>query len=514
MNALSSLHRLPSAAWRLSGAVLAGLLMVPAFAPFDQFWLAPLALLALLALAAGCSPRQALATGYAFGVGCFSAGVYWVYISMHNFGGAPAPLAAVMTVALVACLAVYPALVLMLLARFWPRPDPLRHLLAFPVLWGLSEWLRGWLFSGFGWLGAGYSQIDTPLAGYAPLAGVVFMGLLVALNAGVLWQAWWWRRQPLRLALAASLLVGIWSGGAALERVQWSQPTGTPLSVALIQGNVSQDKKWAPEMRRPTLERYRELTLAHLDRDLIIWPEAALPVLLNHVPPEYMQGLNQALRRHGSDLLMGILMRDYEQDLEYNTIMAAGDPPQFYFKHHLVPFGEFFPVPGFVRRQLALLDLPYTGFERGPSRQSPLLVADGVAVAASICYEDLFGGWFAGTVPGAELLVNVSNDAWFGASIAPAQHLQIARMRALENARMMLRATNTGITAIIGTRGEVVARLGQFETGVLAGEVTPHAGRTPYTRWRDWPLLVLLLAGLGVAGGVAWRQGWSPAAST
>ena len=497
-------RRVSPLSWRLLGALLAGMLMVPAFAPFGLFWLAPLSLLALLALLRDCSPRQAVVIGYAFGLGYFGAGVYWVYISMHTFGGAPALLAAVMTVALIACLAIYPALVALLLARFWPRQGPLRHLLVFPVLWTLAEWLRGWLFSGFGWLAAGYSQIDTPLAGFAPLGGVLLMSLLLALSAGLLWQLWLWRARWAMLLVAGGMLALVWAGGALLERVQWSQPVSEPLSVALVQGNVSQDKKWLPSMRRPTLERYRELTLSHLDRDLIVWPEAALPVLLNHVPGPYLDGLQGALDEHGSELLMGILKRDYDLDVEYNTIMAMGEPAQFYYKHHLVPFGEFFPVPAFVRRQLALLNLPYTGFERGEWRQPPLEVA-GVSVAASICYEDLFGSWFAQTVPGSQLLVNVSNDAWFGESIAPAQHLQIARMRSLENSRMMLRATNTGITAIIGTRGEILARLGQFETGVLTGEVVAHEGLTPYTRWRNLPLLLLLLAGLVLAGVMARR---------
>ncbi len=501
---LATISRMTPLNRRLPVAVLAGVLMVPAFAPFDLFWLAPLSLLALLILVRECAPRQALAIGYAFGLGCFAAGVYWVYISMHTFGGAPALLAAVMTVALIACLAVYPALVSILLARFWPDSSPVRHLLAFPVLWTLAEWLRGWLFSGFGWLSAGYSQIDTPLAGFAPLGGVLLMSFLVALSAGLLWQLWLWRRRAVVTGVAVLALALVWSAGAVLERVQWTQPASEPLAIALVQGNVSQDKKWLPSMRRPTLDRYHELTLAHLGRDLIVWPEAALPVLLNHVPMPYMEGLQSALDEHGSELLMGILKRDYDKDVEYNTIMAMGDPAQFYYKYHLVPFGEFFPVPGFVRRQLALLNLPYTGFERGESRQPPLEVA-GVSVAASICYEDLFGSWFAQTVPGAGLLVNVSNDAWFGDSIAPAQHLQIARMRALENSRMMLRATNTGITAIIGPRGEILARLGQFETGTLTGEVVAHEGLTPYTRWRNWPLVLVLLTGLLVAGVLARR---------
>jgi len=502
---LSVARSLSPASWRLLGALFAGLLMVPAFAPFDLFWLAPLSLLALLILIHHCTPRQALAIGYVFGLGCFGAGVYWVYISMHTFGGAPAPLAAVMTVALIACLAIYPALVAWLLVRFWPSASATRHLLAFPALWTLAEWLRSWLFSGFGWLSTGYSQLDTPLAGFAPVGGVLLLSLLVALSAGLIWQLWHWRHRLWLSGVALLLLILVWAGGALLERVQWSQPAGDPLSVALVQGNVPQDKKWLPEMRRPTLERYRDLTLEHLGRDLIVWPEAALPVLFNHVADEYLEELNQALARYGSDLLMGILVRDYARDAEYNTILAMGEPYQFYTKHHLVPFGEFFPVPAFVRRQMALLNLPYTGFERGSPRQPPLRVA-GIRIAASICYEDIFGAWFAGTVVNADMLVNVSNDAWFGDSIAPAQHLQIARMRALENGRWMLRATNTGITAIIDHRGRVVRAKQQFETGVLTGEAYPYQGMTPYTRRGDLPLLLVMFVALAVAGGLAVKR--------
>ncbi len=490
---------------RLVIAVVAGALLVPAFAPVGWFLLAPLMLLVLLALWHGRDPGQSFVVGYAFGVGYFGLGVYWVYISMHTFGQAPAPLAALMTVLLVAVLALFPALTGWLLARFWPRADLLRHALAFPLLWGALEWLRSWIFSGFPWLSLGYSQIDAPLGGFAPLLGVLFMGLLVALSAGLLWHALVARLRPAGIT-AGSLVVALWLGGVALDRVQWTLPAGEPLSVALVQGNVSQDQKWLPEMRRPTKARYRDLTLEHLGRDLIVWPEAALPRLFHQVADDFLPQLDDALAEAGSELLMGILVYDRGAGRYYNSVLAMGDPYQFYHKHHLVPFGEYFPVPDFVRRQLQLLNLPYQDFTRGDARQAPLRLA-GLNIAASVCYEDLFGAWFAGTALNADLLVNVSNDAWFGDSLAPAQHLQIARMRARENGRMMLRTTNTGITAIIDARGRVVKALEQFQTGVLTGEAQAYEGTTPYTRWRDVPLLLTIFLGLVVTAGTRLMRG-------
>lgn len=483
----------------LTAAAL-GALAVLAFAPFAWAWSLPVVLAALLALAASCPPRRAAALGYAFGCGLFGAGTWWVYISMHGFGGAPWPLALALTLALTALLAAFPAAALGLTQTLVPagRPAVLPRVLAFAGSWVLLEWLRGWFASGFPWLALGYAATPTVLAGYAPLLGVFGASLIWTLLGGCLWgltrRRWW----P---APAALVLVGL---GAGLQGVTWTQPTAEPLRVALLQGNVGQGQKWDPAQVLPTLQRYRELNRRAGAADLIVWPEVAVPV-----PYERLQGYFgqlQAERRPGQTLLIGVL-RPAPAGGYHNSVLALDEGPhRFYDKVHLVPFGEYFPVPGFVRTQLALLDLPYTDMAFGARAQPPLAV-DGQAVAVSICYEDLFGDELAAAAGAATLLVNVSNDAWFGDSIAPHQHLQIAQTRALEFAKPLLRATNTGITALVDHRGRVQARLPQFELDMLAGRVQPRRGATPYARVGDLPAVMgsLLLAVL--AFGSARRRG-------
>lgn len=485
----------------LLAAAALGALAVLAFAPFAWAWSLPLVLAALLALAAPCPPRRAAALGYAFGCGLFGAGTWWVYISMHGFGGAPWPLALGLTLALTALLAAFPAAALGLTQTLVPasrRRAVLPRVLAFAGSWVLLEWTRGWFASGFPWLALGYAATPTMLSGYGPIVGVFGASLVWALLGGCLWglarRRWW-------LAFPMLALVGL---GGGLQAVAWTQPTTEPMRVALLQGNVGQGQKWDPAQVLPTLQRYRELNRRAGAADLIVWPEVAVPV-----PYERLQGYFaqlQAEHRPGQTLLIGVL-RPAPAGGYYNSVLALdGGPHRFYDKVHLVPFGEYFPVPDFVRTQLALLDLPYTDMAFGTRAQPPLAV-NGQAVAMSICYEDLFGDELAEAAGAATLLVNVSNDAWFGDSIAPHQHLQIAQTRALEFGKPLLRATNTGITAVIDHRGRVRAHLPQFEVGTLADAVQPRRGATPYARLGDLPAVLSSLLLAAVAFGGARRRG-------
>lgn len=483
----------------LLAAAALGALAVLAFAPFAWAWALPLVLAALLALVAGCRPRRAAALGYAFGCGLFGAGTWWVYISMHGFGGAPWPLALALTVALTALLAAFPAVALGLTQTLVPasrRRSVLPRVLAFAGSWVLLEWARSWFASGFPWLALGYAATPTVLAGYGPLVGVFGASLVWALLGGCLWgltRGRWW------LAVPALALIGLGSG---LQGVAWTQPAAESMRIALLQGNVDQGQKWDPTQVLPTLQRYRDLNRRAGAADLIVWPEVALPVPYERLPA-YIAQL-QAERRPDQTLLIGVL-RPAPAGGHHNSVLALdGGPHRFYDKVHLVPFGEYFPVPGFVRTQLALLNLPYTDMARGARAQPPLALGD-QAVAVSICYEDLFGDELAEAAGAATLLVNVSNDAWFGDSIAPHQHLQIAQTRALEFGKPMLRATNTGITAIIDHRGRVRTRLPQFEADLLAGLVQPRSGMTPYARLGDLPAVLSSLLLAAVACGARRR---------
>jgi apolipoprotein N-acyltransferase len=383
-----------------------------------------------------------------------------------------------------------------LLARIAASPA-VRAALVMPALWTLAEWLRATLFTGFPWLSLGTAAIDTPLAGFAPLGGVYAVSFVTAAAAGLLWcvalgQARW-------AAAAAFAVLGV--AGAGLRSVEWTVPAGAPLEVSLVQGNVPQDLKFDPARYARTLETHARLAEASRAR-LIVLPETAVPRMLDSVDPAYLERLDAAAKRNGGDLLLGAPTRA-ASGAYYNSVVSFGvSPRQLYHKVHLVPFGEFVP-PGFgwiVR----VLSVPLADFSRGAAVQRPLQVA-GQRVAANVCYEDAYGNELIRQLPEATLLVNVSNVAWFGDSLAPAQHLQIARARALETGRMHLTATNTGITAVVGRDGRVLAQLASFAEGRLDAVVQGYSGATPYVRFGDWPVLAACVALLLLVA-LAWRS--------
>lgn len=404
---------------------------------------------------------------------------------------------------LVAIMGAYHALVGYVAARWLPRGGISLWLLGMPALWVLVEWLRGWILSGFPWLALGYSQIDSWLAGYAPVGGVYLLSLLVAVSAGALLLLirGTWRQR----AIAGVALVAILGGGALLQGREWTQRTDRELTVSLVQGAISQDLKWQAENYDYTLKLYRDLTQQALGSDLIVWPEAALPGLA-HELDDYLKTLYLQTRASGSDIVMGLLRYDFPRKQYRNGILAMSDDLEWYYKRRLVPFGEFFPVPKFVRRWMRLMSLPYVDFAAGDDNQAPLHAA-GITLGATICYEDAYGAMQLAILRDATVLVNVSNDAWFGDSTAPHQHLEIARMRALEAGRFLLRATNNGITVVIGPHGEIRERIEQFEPGVLRSAVVPRTGLTPYAHVGNVP--VISLCALLVIGAILlphWRR--------
>ncbi len=481
-------------------ALAAGALLACAFAPLNLWPLALLCPAALMWLWEGSTPRRAAWLGFCFGTGTFALGTWWLLISIYGFGGSPLWLALLMLVALIAIMAAYHALVGYLAARFLPRHGAWRWLAGLPSLWLLTEWWRGWFLSGFPWLSLGYSQTDTVLRGWAPVVGIYGLSLLILIGNGalvMLLQAQGparWRQRA--LALAALLLP--WAMAVPLDRHEWTAAVGPPLSVAIVQGAVPQDVKLQAASLGPTRDLYARLTAQGYGARLILWPEAALLQLANEIP-QYLGQLYSAARAHGSDLVMGILRADTGGQY-YNSIMTLADHVSFYDKHHLVPFGEYFPVPDFVRHWLALMDLPYSDFTAGPPRQPPV-AAGGTVFAQSICYEDAYGSDNLAAIARADLLVNVTNDAWFGHSWARYQHFQIGRMRAIEARRPLVRAANDGVSALVGERGEVLAVAAEYQPTVLTGTVQPRAGLPPYVRLGNIPMIVLALLGAGLAIG-------------
>jgi apolipoprotein N-acyltransferase len=491
----------------MPAAAVLGLLHALSFAPWHQPGLQVLALAALFALALRAdSWRSSALLGLAFGLGWFGLGVSWVFISMHRYGEMPAPLAAAATAAFCAFLALYPALALALAQRL-AHTAAIRALLALPAAWAGSEWLRGTLFTGFPWLASGYAHSDGPLAGAAALVGVYGITLVAAFAAGAL-ALWTCVRTARRAALiggsVAALLLA--AGAQALRSVEWTQPVGSPIRIRLVQGNVPQDLKFADGGLQRAADTHARL-LAGPRVDLAVLPESVYPVPLNNLPDELTQQLLDYTRANRTALVFGVFIEQPAGQYYNSAVGLSPDnrpPLQRYSKRHLVPFGEF--IPWGFRWFVDLMQMPIGDQQRGAPYQGPMDLA-GQRIAVNICYEDLFGAEIiaAWQVPerAPTLLLNISNLAWFDGSIALDQHLQISRLRALETGRPMLRATNTGATAVIDARGAVTAALPYLTEGALDAQVRGYEGTTPYVRWGDGPalaLMALLLATAAVLG--------------
>jgi len=476
---------------RLGLALLAGALLPLAFAPFGLFPLAVVSLAVLFFLWLGRDPRTAFWTGYAFGLGQFGFGVSWLYASFTLFGEAIAPVAALITAGFVAVVSLYPALAGWLLARLSARRA--RHALWMaPLVWVLVEWLRGWLFGGFPWLNLGASQTDSPLAGFIPVLGEYGASLMVAILAALL--AWvlcrpLWRRGG--IAVLGALVIGL--TGLGLKSVDWTVPAGEPIRIGMAQGNIPQMRKFDPDILLFTLQRYVALTEAMPEVDLVLWPETAIPDLIQELP-QFRRSLEERAERGNYVMLVGAFDED-EQGRYYNTMQGVPASLGSYAKRHLVPFGEYLPMRGALELLHGLIDVPMADLSPGPDLQ-PLPEVRGQQAGVSICYEAALSREIRRALPEAGFLVNASNDSWFGDSFAPYQHLQIARLRALEFGRPMARVTNTGVSAFIDEKGRLGARSLLDETTWLTAALQPMRGNTPFWVLGKWPLLLLLSLGL------------------
>ncbi|MBL8514614.1 MAG: apolipoprotein N-acyltransferase, partial [Betaproteobacteria bacterium] len=497
-----------------------GALGVLGFAPF-HFWPAALASIAAL-FALWLRPsrkRGAFAIGFFWGLGLFLAGVSWIYVSLHVYGNVPAVLAGIATLLFCTYLALFPALGGM--AFLWirqrrrataTRATAIDLLLAMPACFVASEMLRGWFLSGFPWLTMGYSQtpggfVPAPLMGFAPLIGTFgtswLMALIAAMTVLLIPCV-----SPIQISRrgarwATGAIIGVCLLGAALQHVPWSAPAGAPVSVSLLQGNIEQSLKWREDQRVPTLTNYLELAKQSKAK-LVVMPETALPTFLDAVPQDYLDRLRVHTAARGADLIFGAPIAERAANEPatsrapyryFNSAISLGaSTTQRYDKSHLVAFGEF--IPPLFSWVYRWLDIPLAGFTEGTTQPQPMNIA-GTRVAVNICYEDAFGAEIARQLPEANLLVNISNMAWYGQSLAADQHAQMAQMRAMETSRWMLRSTNTGVTAAIDHTGHIVNALPQFTRGALNVEAEPRTGTTPYTIWRDWPVLLGLILVIG-----------------
>jgi len=495
------IFRLPADKPRLSRllAFALGAATTLAFAPFEWSILAPLLILPLLYICLTVSPRDAAGHAFWYGFGLFLTGTYWIYISVHVYGNAALWIALLLMVGLALLMAALLAAGGWLMSRL-SQGEPWLLMLVGPSAWVLVEWVRGWILTGFPWMALGYGQIDTPLEGWAPVIGVYGVSFMLVLSATAIIAMLTAETSRGRIISLATLALP-WVVGGILTFVDWTEPDGKSLRATILQAGVSQDKKWDRDQLSPIMEYYHSSTLSAADSDIVLWPEVAIPALQDQVEG-FIARVESDARKNGQSILFGILERSYERSVEgriYNSVMLiGGDVRQSYRKRHLVPFGEYFPVPPSVREWMKMQNLPHSDLAKGDDEQPLLTTHDGLQFGVAICYEDAYGAEQLYALPDAGILINVSNDAWFGDSIAPHQHLEIARMRSLEFGRPAMRSTNTGISAFIGADGELVQSGEQFQPQLLTADIQPRRGMTPYGRSGNGPIIGLCLLILGV----------------
>lgn len=486
-------------------ALVAGILLTASLAPLN-FWPAAIGgLLLLLWVLHQASAKTAFLRGWLFGIGLFGSGASWVFVSIEQFGNAPVPLALFLTALWCTGLALLPAISCALL-RWLNANNAQRDILLFPAIWVLGEWTRTWLLTGFPWLFIGYGHVQGPLQGLAPIGGVLAISFTLALTASVIWRLTPAARATssghhLRLPhfIPSGVLLLIWAMAVLVQPLHWTQATDQQLSAGLVQANIDQNEKWQRSKIAGHIALQREMSEDLWGKDLVLWPEAAIPVLYQRADAVLDQ-LQRRASESGSRFITGIPYRNPETGAVYNSIASLGEDRQLYFKRNLVPFGEFMPLESVLRGLIDFFDLPMSSFSAGPAQQEYLRIGD-LQAAALICYEAVY----LDTVPQAntpppDLLLTISNDTWFGSSFGPLQHLQMAQMRALEWGRGMVRGTNNGVSALISADGKVLARTEQFQRQVLTGELPIRSGLTPYARFGEWPIVFLCFVILTLCG--------------
>jgi apolipoprotein N-acyltransferase len=466
--------------------LIAGCCLPLAFAPLNLWFISPIAMAILWFGWMDVSPKRALFRGLLFGLGLYGIGVSWVYVSIHRFGQASIPLALLITFLFIVVLALCIALQGYILSILFQNSKEvhgrsfIKLLLAFPAGWVIVEWLRGWLFTGFPWVYLGYSQTDSLLRGYFPIIGVYGVSFLVAFSASllvILLRRSWGQTHNLFFCLVSLLFM--WSGGWLCDQIQWTRPQGNPISVSIIQGNIPQEEKWLPQNLSSILDQYLKLTETHWQQDLIIWPEAAVPSPLPY-SQNFIDHLSKIVEQSNTNLLLGIPVQTANGDF-YNAAVLLNDQTGIYYKRHLVPFGEYLPFKRWIGGFMDFLHIPMSDFVEGLVDQK-LLQLNHFSVAVYICYEIAYAELVRSDLPEAQLLITLTNDAWFGDSFAPFQHLQIGRVRSLETGRYGICSTNNGVTALIAPDGKLLKTLPQFKTGVLMGQVYAMRGVTPWVR--------------------------------
>ncbi len=482
---------------RLLIVLIAGALLPLAFAPINIYSLSFFSLATLCYFWMDAKPSQAFWTGLVYGIGFFSVGVSWVFISINTYGNTPLLISIVMTALFILIFSVYIALQGWIVRRFFHHSsNAIFCLCVFPAMWVIWEWVRATAFTGFPWLLIGYTQMSTPLKGFAPIIGVYGVSLIVAFIGGCLVLLL--RSNPIRIKIiSAGFIFAFILAGWVLKPIQWTKPIGTPITTSLIQGNVAQTMKWEPQHLTNILNKYKHLTEQHWKSRLIIWPEAAIPAF-----PQDVQGfinqINQAAKTKGVYLIAGLPMANTITQKYYNGLLMMGAGSGQYLKRHLVPFGEYMPLQFLFNWFIKYFNVPMSNFSAGPYHQAPLKV-DSFNIAPFICYEIAYPSLVLDSAENAQMLLLIVDDSWFGNSLAPYQHIQMAQMRSLETGRYTLVSTNTGVTTFINPKGKMLITAPLDKTEVITHDVIAMAGKTPLMIWRYYPvifiMLLMLLAG-------------------
>lgn len=484
-------------------ALLSGGLVPLAFEPVNLFPLVFISLAVLFFLFLSTqSLKRVFLRGYLFGIGYFGVGVTWVSVSMVRFGGMSFVLSIALTALLVLVLAFYIGGISYLARKFFRNASAAVSLIIiYPVLFVLLEWTRGWLFTGFPWIALGYSQTLSPLSSWYPVAGVYAVSLVITITSGCL-VALLYANATQRIWIVAGV-IGFYLCSSLMLLISWSEPVGKPLRASLIQGNIPQEIKWRPSQRQPTIDLYSQLTFDNWDSDIIIWPETALPAYFNQAEGFLRSFALQAMENKTS-MLIGIpsaKVVNGERSYYNSVVVLDRGELQIYNKYHLVPFGEYIPLKWLLGDLLGFMNIPMANFKNS-NKHEPVVNMAGLKASVSICYEDVFGEEVINGLPQANFLINVSNDAWFGDSFAPHQHLQKAQVRSLETARPMLRSTNNGVSAVIDHRGTILGSSPQFEQHVLTVNFQPMQGTTLYVLVGNY----LVLAVIAILLFIGWRR--------
>ena len=479
----------PSLLKRALLSLVSGAIAPLAFSPNNMWVLGMVSVMGLYVALKHATPRQGAITGWCYGLGFFGVGVSWVFVSINVYGNASEFFAGLITAVFVAGLSLFIALQGWLNQRFFNRSF---YLFSFAALWVLGEWFRGWFLTGFPWLYMGYPHVNSAFSGLAPLLGVLGISGVVVLSGagfGEMYLAWH-RTHSLYTVARTYIPTGlflVWTIAALAGQFTWVTTTGEAVSIGIVQGNIAQGEKFDANLRRRNLDIYENLTNPLWNSDIVFWPETAIPYLYDE-NGDIERYFSSAATSHDSTLVSGIFGSN--GDDTYNSIASLGASQDIYHKQKLVPFGEYAPPLFSVFFQL--FDLPMSSLSPGPSGQD-LLAAGNYTLAPFICYEVVYPDFVRRQAHDADFLVTISNDTWFGASWGPLQHLEMAAMRALENGRYMVRATNNGVSAIINEKGEIVTQSAQFQAQTLAGSVLLMDGRTPFSRWGSWPVILCCL---------------------